>query len=135
MYNKASCLVDAFSAVAQISPEAIVKHIGHDGLEVLWPELPEPFCFRGFHIQEVLKALLHWGVTASHFEREMLSAPNDNQIPFSQHFDLTKLMATHDCVIRLGSHFAAIVDNMFVDSAKPPRVNFNPGFVTDLWVV
>lgn len=30
------------------SVQALIDEIGHDGSEILWPDLPEPHCRRGF---------------------------------------------------------------------------------------
>lgn len=34
--------------------EEIIALLGHDGSEIIWPQFPEPFCRRGFHIQELI---------------------------------------------------------------------------------
>lgn len=49
-----SCLLDAFSRVLDIPAGLIEKWIEHDGGEVIWPQLREPLCRRGFHIQELI---------------------------------------------------------------------------------
>jgi hypothetical protein len=45
----------------EVEPEELIKVIGHDGSRKLWPELPEPNCYQGFHLTEVLFAALHFG--------------------------------------------------------------------------
>jgi hypothetical protein len=47
--------------VLDTSPEELIKIIGHDGSRKLWPELPEPNCYQGFHLTEILFAALHFG--------------------------------------------------------------------------
>ena len=42
---------------AMITPEEMIKRIGHDGSEILWPNLPEPRCRRAFHLQECINAV------------------------------------------------------------------------------
>lgn len=42
-----------------LSLTELLERIGHDGSEILWPELPEPQCRRAFHIQECLWAVRH----------------------------------------------------------------------------
>ena len=40
--------------MALIRPlDEILKLIGHDGSEILWPNLPEPLRRRGFHVEEL----------------------------------------------------------------------------------
>lgn len=36
--------------------EGLLSAIGHDGSEIIWPDLPDPQCRRSFHIQECLWA-------------------------------------------------------------------------------
>jgi len=41
----------------------LIERIGHDGSEIVFPELPEPACRRGFHSQEIIH--LAWGLDCS----------------------------------------------------------------------
>lgn len=50
----AGCLLFAFAMLLETEPDDLIKEIGHDGMEKIWPELKEPYCFKGFHIQELL---------------------------------------------------------------------------------
>lgn len=52
--NNWSCLPTAFAIVLGCPVEYVLELIGHDGSEKLWPALPEPFCRRSFHIQELI---------------------------------------------------------------------------------
>jgi len=36
-----------------LTPQEIIEIVGHDGQEVIWPQLPVPRCLRGHHIQEM----------------------------------------------------------------------------------
>ena len=36
--------------------------MGHDGMEMWWPKQRQPFCFRGFHIQEILDVAITYGL-------------------------------------------------------------------------
>lgn len=36
----------------------LIRSIGHDGSEILWDNLPEPMCRRGFHSQELIAECL-----------------------------------------------------------------------------
>lgn len=42
-------------------PDTLAAEIGHRGLEVLWPDVPKPGCYRGLHIQEILDLCLRRG--------------------------------------------------------------------------
>ena len=48
--------------------QELASFIGHDGSEIVFPELPEPMCRRGFHHQELIEAALNIGFTVTPFE-------------------------------------------------------------------
>lgn len=52
--NGWSCTPTAFAMVCNTEPREIIEYVGHDGSEVLFPEVDPPKCYRGFHIQEML---------------------------------------------------------------------------------
>jgi len=43
----------ALASVMNVAVEDIFDYLGHDGTEIIWPELPKPYCYRSFHIQEM----------------------------------------------------------------------------------
>ena len=45
-----------------------VEFVGHDGSDVVFPELAEPMCRRGFHQQEMIELALHLGVSPVPFQ-------------------------------------------------------------------
>lgn len=53
--NDWSCLVTAFAMVCDMKVEDLIAKIGHDGSEALFPP---PKVQRGFHIQEIICALV-----------------------------------------------------------------------------
>lgn len=53
--NDWSCLVTAFAMVCDMKVEDLIAKIGHDGSEALFPP---PKVQRGFHIQEIIHALV-----------------------------------------------------------------------------
>ena len=48
-----NCLLHAFQTVTGLN---LIERLGHDGSEIIYPDLPEPICRRGFHTQELFKA-------------------------------------------------------------------------------
>jgi len=56
--NGASCLPTAFASILGVQVEEMFDFLGHDGMEVLWPELLPPLCYRSFHIQEMYEYAL-----------------------------------------------------------------------------
>lgn len=47
--------------VTQTTVESVFGYLGHDGSEILWPDLPEPLKRRAFHIEEMQYAAYHYG--------------------------------------------------------------------------
>ncbi len=52
--NNLDCILAAAAMVMGINLVELKKSIGHDGSEIIFPNAPEPYCFRGFHIQEII---------------------------------------------------------------------------------
>lgn len=50
----AGCLLYTFAMILETEPDILIKELGHDGMEKIWPSLPEPYCYKGFHIQEMI---------------------------------------------------------------------------------
>ncbi len=75
-----SCTATAFAMVLSIDVATIIDMVGHDGSEIYWPDLPDPLCRRGFHIQEMVEVAdcLGWSVTP--FEARLFSG-GPNKIP------------------------------------------------------
>ncbi len=55
--NNWSCLPKAFAWCMGVSLARMVKLMGHDGSDIVWPSSPSPLDRRGFHIQEILYAV------------------------------------------------------------------------------
>ncbi len=51
--TKPQCLLYSAAMLLDETPECLVQEIGHDGLALTNPELPEPLCYRGVMIQEI----------------------------------------------------------------------------------
>ena len=52
--DRGQCLITAHAMCMGISVDSVIAGIGHDGMERIHPTLEEPFCFRGFHEQEII---------------------------------------------------------------------------------
>lgn len=66
--NPWGCSITSFAMALDVSVETLQSYIGHDGSEIVFPELPEPMCRRGFHQQELIFAALNLGWTVTPFE-------------------------------------------------------------------
>lgn len=51
--DKWTCLLDSFAMCLDIDPAIITKELGHDGSQIIWPGHYDPYCRRGFHIDEM----------------------------------------------------------------------------------
>ncbi len=54
--NRWSCSVTAFAMALRVPVQQLIEELGHDGGEIIFPDLPEPMCRRGFHSQELILA-------------------------------------------------------------------------------
>ena len=62
------CLPASFAMVLDLPLSAIFDEIGHDGSQIIKPNLPEPICRRGFHPQELIHLCLTHGYAATRVE-------------------------------------------------------------------
>lgn len=53
--NRWSCLPTAFAMICKVPVKIFISKLGHDGSEILWPDLGEPRRRKSFHLQECLK--------------------------------------------------------------------------------
>jgi hypothetical protein len=85
---------------AMVTPEEIIKRIGHDGSAIIWPDLPEPQRRRAFHIQECINAVsLEWAVTPF----ELLGRLTPNGVLISEiHFEYPQLDTWTGVALGLG---------------------------------
>ncbi len=52
--NNLDCILASAAMVMDINLSELKKRIGHDGKEIIFPNAPEPYCRRGYHIQEII---------------------------------------------------------------------------------
>lgn len=69
------CMLYSMAMLLGRKPEELVSVIGHNGMEVWWPHLEAPYCRRGFHIQEMCLAALHYGHGLMPIEARPASQP------------------------------------------------------------
>ena len=62
------CLVTSFAMALDMLVADVMREIGHDGGQVLWPALPEPLCRRGFHPQELIDVCRAHGYAVTRIE-------------------------------------------------------------------
>lgn len=70
------CILASAAMALNRTPDQLIEMIGHDGMEVLYPSLPKPGCYRGFHTQEIIEVALHLGKTATPVEARPVGTPD-----------------------------------------------------------
>lgn len=78
--NRWSCLSTAFAMAIDRSFDEVIEAIGHDGSEIIWPELEEPFKRRAFHIEELQYIALRFGVILVQFSPGFHYSPSNNPL-------------------------------------------------------
>lgn len=73
--NRWSCILTAFAMTLDLSNEDLTSLVGHDGSQIIFANLPEPACRRGFHIQELIHAAICLTRTVTPYELVPAIAP------------------------------------------------------------
>lgn len=79
--NKWSCLAASFAIALDVDLATLLSEVGHDGSEIIFPHLPEPFCRRAFHYQEFIQSCLQRSRACVLIEAiPLLGTTIDNQV-------------------------------------------------------
>jgi hypothetical protein len=74
------CMPLAFAMALEIPVGELLEELGHDGSELAFPNLPEPACRRGIHIQELVHVALRHGFALTPVELfPVLASADDKQ--------------------------------------------------------
>jgi hypothetical protein len=96
------CLPASFAIVLDLPLSDIFREIGHDGSQIMWPDLLEPTCRRAFHPQELIHVCLSHGHAATRIElfpvlcptpnggKHIIDYPDDNWVRFTRVIDLSR---------------------------------------------
>lgn len=63
--NPYSCVLQAFAFAINHCSTELQERLGHDGSAIIAPELPEPFCRRGYCVDELFELLLGLGYSCT----------------------------------------------------------------------
>jgi hypothetical protein len=85
-----NCLVYSLAMVLSMKPEVIFQYLGHDGQEIIWPDIEEPFNRRGIHIQELIDFLLTYGYTLIQIDAMPTLTPKDGHSAIYSIMDVFK---------------------------------------------
>jgi len=58
----------------------LIRKLGHDGSRVVRPGLPEPHCYLGFHVQELISYAWWLGYAVTPFEANPRSSVGDGAV-------------------------------------------------------
>lgn len=86
--NAWSCLPTAFANSLEVSVDAILAVIGHDGSEITHPGLPDPMRRRGFHPQEFIEMCFRDNLAVIQIDA------NPSAVPIQQSGHVPGLFAT-----------------------------------------
>jgi len=74
------CLPTAFAMTLDTSIADLLLAVGHDGGEIIFPGLDEPFCRRGFHIQELIDVAVARGFAVTPIELCPVLQPTEDSM-------------------------------------------------------
>lgn len=87
-----------------------MQEIGHDGKEVIWPNLSEPYCFRSYHLQEFTYCCLRRGFTLTELQPILGLCPGFNESMYElpdQTETILQWMEGNPALILTGRHACA----------------------------
>lgn len=95
--NRWSCSVAAAAMIMDVPIADVIERIGHDGSEIVFPDLPFPGCYAGFDIQEIIDVALHFGWSVTGVESRP-HVTNDGK-------QTRELFSEEKVVARMGKYF------------------------------
>jgi len=119
--NSWSCLPTAFAIAAHLPIQSFIHKIGHDGSDIVWPDLGEPMQRRSFHVQECVLALMRFGRVSTQIFTTSAQTPKSEVKPFITDYNalVAQMMLRFPGVI-IGSvkgknHAAACANGLIYD--------------------
>ncbi len=76
------CLVTSFAMALDLPVADVIREVGHDGGQIIWPTLPEPMCRRGFHPQELIDVCRSHGYAVTYIELFPGQVPRPGEFEF-----------------------------------------------------
>lgn len=74
--NQWSCTACAFAMVCNLTLDEVLLGVGYDGSEVLFPDLPEPLCRKGFPFPDCIRLCLYRGLSVTPVDLEPECTPD-----------------------------------------------------------
>lgn len=118
-----NCFIKAMSMVTGINEAKIIKQVGHDGTQIVFPNARFPYCCRGFHKQELIDVAIknQWMVITVQSNPGLSPFVGDDP-DFSIPWDLAWYLDNFDGIICGAnsdrSHAVAWVNKQLIDKGK-----------------
>lgn len=74
--NSWSCLLASVAMVLEMTIEELIEEVGHDGSEIVCPDLKSPGNRKAFHIQEFISIILEKGFAITDVAIRPVSTPD-----------------------------------------------------------
>ena len=74
--NRWSCSIAAAAMVTGLTIHDFIKYIGHDGSDIVFPDLPSPLCRKGFTTAEIIDAAMSLGWSVTNIECYPVATPD-----------------------------------------------------------
>jgi hypothetical protein len=66
--NQWSCAITSLAMTLRVPTQELIDELGHDGSAIVFPQLIEPMCRRGFHSQELIHLAWRHGFAVTPIE-------------------------------------------------------------------
>jgi hypothetical protein len=86
------CMLTAYAMCLDVEADVLISEIGHDGSEIIWPQLREPLSRRGFHVQEMNLSCLRRGFAPIWWDDPMMSQSCQEAPILSKDYPLAELI-------------------------------------------
>lgn len=94
------CVLTAFSSILGIDEKAIIDELGHNGSEIVFPDLPEPLCRRGFDPRELVYYCFKRGINVTELDAKLMrQGANGNIFTIDKSEELTSLLPKNKGVL------------------------------------
>jgi len=105
----------------EIDAETFIKTTGLDGNSKVWDDLPPPYCYRGWHLQECLLTAYGFGFATMCISPKVFVGFDSEHLT-EVSFDIKKILR-HNCFVLLNDSHAVASDGVKIYDPK--------GFVYD----
>lgn len=121
--NQWSCFPTALAIITGHPVKYIIDLIGHDGSEIIYPNMPEPFNRRAFVDDEIVKTAWHLGYYAVAFTQDKIVQGFDGSIKvikdvYFNYPDTNGIICTH-------KHALAKVYDKIIDPRHGTEIVFD----------